>query len=222
MLKLIGMGIGTEKGLTLEAIEEAKSCDYCYIELYTNPWNGSLEGLEKIVGKVFKLDRKGVEEGDLVEKAKKNSVALLVPGDPLAATTHIELLLEAKKAGIDTKVVHASSIFSAIGETGLQLYKFGRTVTIPSDRIPESVRDVINKNKEMGLHTLLLLDPGLSVEKALEMLDFQEKVVVAHFGERNRFIYANPKDIKNFPEPAVIVVVGDLHFKEKEYLEMLK
>ncbi len=218
MLILIGLGL-TEKGISLEGLEEARKADKCYLEVYTSLWKGDLE---KLVGEVEVVDRKDVEEGDLVEQAKEKNIALLIPGDPLAATTHIELLIEAKKKGVEVCVIHASSIFSAIGETGLQLYKFGRTTTIPSDGVPKSVRDVIKMNKKLGLHTLLILDPGLPVEKALAMLNIREKVVVAHFGEKTRIVYRRPETIKNFPEPAVIVVVGDLHFKEKEYLEMLE
>ncbi len=217
MLALIGLGL-KEKDMSLEGLEIAKAADLRYLEDYTSRWKGDLEGL---VGSFKTIDRKGVEQGNLVEQAKSKDVALLIPGDPLAATTHIELLIEARKQGVETKVVHAPSIFSVMGETGLQMYKFGRTVTVPSDSVPPSVKEAVKKNREAGLHTLLLLDPGLSAEKALGMLGLKEKVVVAHFGKDTAIVYTSPEKVKKFAQPAVIVVPGELHFKEKEYLEML-
>ena len=50
----------------------------------------------------------------------------------MIATTHSEMLIEAKKSGIKTTVIHSSSILSAApGIAGLQAYKFGKVTTIP-------------------------------------------------------------------------------------------
>src|SRR5437667_6097847 len=62
--------------------------------------------------------------------------------------------------GIASRVVHAPSIVSAVcGATGLQSYKFGKSITIPRDQpLPRSVLDTISDNSDRGLHTLILLD----------------------------------------------------------------
>src|SRR2546428_7793025 len=62
--------------------------------------------------------------------------------------------------GIASRVVHAPSIVSAVcGATGLQSYKFGKSITIPRDQpLPRSLLDTISDNRHRGLHTLLLLD----------------------------------------------------------------
>jgi diphthine synthase len=80
----------------------------------------------------------------------------------MVATTHVDLRLRAHKAGIKTRIIHASSIASAAaGVTGLQSYKFGRTVTVPSSwlgEFPESIYNGIRNNLSLGLHTLVLLE----------------------------------------------------------------
>ena len=138
---------------------------------------------------------------------------------------------------IPVRVLHNSSIFSAIGETGLQLYKFGRTVTVPFTGKLESVKEAIKNNKKAGLHTLLLLDLDadvnlyMKVDAALKMLT-KEKILrgsdhvvaAARLGMEKPIIrYGSVKDLQNedIDTPAVIVVPGKLHFQEKEFLETL-
>lgn len=70
-------------------------------------------------------------------------------------------MLRAKLKGIPFKVIHNSSILTAIGVCGLQLYNFGPTVSIvffePNWR-PDSFYNKIKENRSRGLHTLCLLD----------------------------------------------------------------
>eukprot|EP00271_Cylindrocystis_brebissonii_P002408 TRINITY_DN13020_c0_g1_i2.p1 TRINITY_DN13020_c0_g1~~TRINITY_DN13020_c0_g1_i2.p1 ORF type:complete len:181 (-),score=22.41 TRINITY_DN13020_c0_g1_i2:53-595(-) len=50
---------------------------------------------------------------------------------------------------------------NAIGACGLQLYRFGETISIPfftDTWRPDSFYDKIKRNRSMGLHTLCLLD----------------------------------------------------------------
>jgi len=93
-----------------------------------------LSRLEGLVGKrVVRLRRSDLEGGEeaILRRAERGTVAILVPGDPFVATTHVAVRLEAIKRGIRTKVIHAPSIVSAVcGATGLQSYKFGRSVTV--------------------------------------------------------------------------------------------
>ena len=109
------------------------------------------------------LTREEVEEENLpIKDAQKRDVAFLSAGDPLIATTHSEMLIEAKKLGIETSVIHSSSILSAApGLAGLQAYKFGKVTTIPfteENFFPHSPYMAIKANMESELHTLVLLD----------------------------------------------------------------
>lgn len=82
-------------------------------------------------------------------------------GDPFCATTHSDLYLRAVNLGIKVEVIHNASIMSAIGCTGLQVYQFGETVSVPyftEKWRPDSFYDKISKNRANGLHTLVLLD----------------------------------------------------------------
>ncbi|MFQ6009509.1 MAG: diphthine synthase [Candidatus Aenigmatarchaeota archaeon] len=232
MLYLIGLGLGDEKSLSLEAIEAAKKCK-CYCELYTNKWFGNIAGLERLVETgVKELKRKDLEEGteEIVREARQKDIAIFVPGDPLAATTHVELVLEAKKQGTEVKIIHNSSIFSAVAESGLQLYKFGRTATVPFSGQMEAVKEALEANRAAGLHTLLLLDLDvegkkyMTVPEALKMLGnlVQGKVIAAsRLGYQPKIAYGAKEDMRDIGTPAVLVVPGKLHFKEEEFLKSL-
>ena len=185
----VGLGLNNEKGISLRGLEEIKNAKNVFIELYTNLMpNFSLDNLKIISGKQpYKLSRHELEEeeGEIVlNAAEKGKTVFLVPGDPLIATTHISLRLEAKKRKIKTRIVHGTSIISAIiGVSGLHNYKFGKTVTIPlPGNFSETPYNVIIQNKKNGLHTLCLLDINakhkqfLSINEALRvLLDIEQK-----------------------------------------------
>ena len=81
------------------------------------------------------LERRNLEdEGGkaILQAAKIGKTVFLVPGDPFIATTHVTLRIDAEKQGIHTRIVHGTSIMSAIVSlSGLHNYKFGKTVTVP-------------------------------------------------------------------------------------------
>ena len=166
-LTLIGLGLYDELDISLKGVEAAKKADTVYIELYTSLMKGlSLDRLQKILGRTINVvNRRVLEEENgeiLLREAERGSVVLLVPGDPLIATTHVDLRIRAERRGIKTKVIHAASIISAaIGLSGLQNYKFGRSVTIPFPELGfvyETPYMVIYENKKRNLHTLCFLD----------------------------------------------------------------
>jgi len=253
MLVLIGLGLYDEKDLTLKGLEQAKKSDKIFIELYTSRWYGNLENLEKLIGKKIEvLSRKDLEEESkkILGQAKGQNVSILVQGDPLVATTHTALIQDARKLGIKTKVIHNASIVSAIGETGLHLYKFGPTVTIPfpektKGNPPESVYETIKMNKARGLHTLCLLDVIAEEKKYMNanegieiLLDLEDKrkegvlsedtemIVFARAGSENPLIVYGKVECltkKDFGEPPMILIIpGILHFTEKAFLEKFK
>ncbi len=238
MLILASLGVG-EREIPMKTIELARESDVLLLEAYTTELLVSKEELERLIGReIREVKRQELEEESekIIELAKEKRVCILVGGDALTATTHVSLLLEAKKRGIETKVVHGSSIYTAICETGLQIYKFGRTVTLPKDRIVKSVYDNIKENKERGLHTLVLLDIGLSVTDALKLLEAMEEefkenvikkgdkiVVCSRLGsDESKIAYGRIEDLKqmHFSTPAVLIIPGKLHFIEEEMLSL--
>lgn len=244
MLSLIGLGLHDEKDTTLRGLEEAKECDALYLERYTSQWKG-LEGLQDLVDvRIEEVQRSKLEENldDILQEAEDERVGILIPGDPLVATTHREILIQAKKREIKTKVIHSSSIYSAVAETGLQIYKFGKTTTVPFEEEgyrPESPYETIKENRERGLHTLVLLDIKdggalevcdalsylLQLEKEKEegIINPNDRVVALSIKGEERYISYDTVDAmlqRNFETPSVLVFPGDLHVKEEEALEI--
>lgn len=242
MLSLIGLGLWDEKDITLRGLDKAKDADKVYVEFYTSRWHGDVKKLEKIIGKKIRIvNRKDLEEesNKIIKETKSKKIVVFVLGDPLVATTHTALLNDAKKVGVKTEVVHNASIYSAVGETGLHLYKFGRTVTIPfseKTKSTDTLADAIEKNMKMGLHTLLLLDvisekkkymrPEEGMKILLKMKNFTEETEVVVFTRAGSYkpliAYGKVKDLikKDFGEPPFVMIIpGELHFTEREYLE---
>ena len=163
-LVLIGIGPGGIAGMTRAAIEAAKNSDHRRYEAYTALWSDDhLAELESEIGHIQKVMRPEVEDPvELLELASNSKVAILVVGDPLQATTHVDLQLRAEEAGIDCSVIHGISITGLVtGAIGLSNYRFGRqtTLTYPyGSWIATSPLEVIAMNRIQGLHTLALLD----------------------------------------------------------------
>lgn len=163
-LVLIGIGPGGIAGMTRAAIEAAKNSDHRRYEAYTALWSDDhLAELESEIGHIQKVMRPEVEDPvELLELASNSKVAILVVGDPLQATTHVDLQLRAEEAGIDCSVIHGISITGLVtGAIGLSNYRFGRqtTLTYPyGGWIATSPLEVIAMNRIQGLHTLALLD----------------------------------------------------------------
>jgi diphthine synthase len=165
MLYFVGLGLFDEKDISLKGLEVLKKVDTIYAEFFTSKLFGSsIESIKKLIGKdIIVLNRKEVEEENyFFNEAKNKKIALITGGDPLIATTHTDFLVEAKKKGIETEVIHGSSIISAaLGISGLQAYKFGKTTTIPfiaPNFFPHSPYLTIKDNLKNNAHTLVLLD----------------------------------------------------------------
>ena len=181
-LVLVGIGPGAVEAMTTEAIEIAKAADFRRYEAYTALWpEDELANLVAIIGPIEKVMRPEVENPEeILGLAKDNLVALLVVGDPLQATTHVDLQMQAAEQGIDCKIVHGISITNLVtGAIGLSNYKFGRqtTITYPYNGwIATSPLEVIAVNRAQGLHTLALLDldptgAGTGKQKPMEPRD---------------------------------------------------
>lgn len=251
-LIFIGLGLHDEFGLSLRGQAEAKSCDYLFAEFYTSVMPGlDLENLQEILGKQVRVlsRREAEEEAEqlILSRAKAGKVGFLAPGDPMVATTHVDLRLRAHRAQIKTRIVHAASVASAVaGATGLQSYKFGRTVTNPASwqsEFPESVYTAIKSNMASGLHSLVLLEVDIeqkrriTIPEALSQLLALSKrrsekaitsetlvVGVARLEAPNMAIKAGTLSElvqMDFGElPYALIFPGQLHFVEAEALHL--
>lgn len=164
VLYLIGLGLYDEQDITLRGLNAIKQCQRVYLEAYTSILLCDKAKLEQLYGKeVVVADREMVEnEADtILEGAEQCDVAFLVVGDPFGATTHTDVQLRARERGIPVKVIHNASVMNAVGACGLQLYRYGEAVSIvffTDTWRPDSFYDKIAANRELGLHTLCLLD----------------------------------------------------------------
>ncbi len=247
-LVFVGLGLNDEKGISVNGLEEAKTAGNIFLELYTSLLpDFSLERLQTLVGrKIQLLSRRSLEEENgkvILEAAERGKAVFLVPGDPFIATTHVTLRIEAVKRNIVTRIVHGTSIMSAIVSLcGLHNYKFGKTVTVPfQENFSETPYNVIAQNRQLGLHTLCLLDLKaeeerfLTVKQALLMLkSIEEKkklkiasndaiaVGVARAGSKTPSLKADfVNDLMRFDfgePPMTLIFPGQLHFMEAEAL----
>ena len=116
MLSIIGLGLDIGD-ISLKGLDAIKEADSVLIEIYTLPLpSGYIEMLEKETGKkITKIDRKALEEevGETVAPSAVSDIALLVPGDPLVATTHHIIIAAARNAGAEIRIIHSASIFTA-------------------------------------------------------------------------------------------------------------
>lgn len=182
------LGIGWSKDDVSQGALKIIKGSRLFIDRYTSFLSDELvEWLGKQAGKkpVF-LQRSEMEEGarGLVALGKNSNIAIVVGGDPLMATTHKILLIEAKKQKVALEVVHAPSILSvAMGESGLDFYRFGRIFTIPgwSEHYrPVSFYETLSTNLRNNMHTLALLDYDqksmrtIPLESALSILESAE------------------------------------------------
>ena len=249
-LVFVGLGLHDENDLSLRGLKTIKKADAIFAELYTSLMPSfSISKLEKLSKKKISIvSRHDLEEEagqKILEASKKGKTVLLVPGDPLIATTHVDLRIRAEKQGIRTRIIHGASIISAvIGLSGLQNYKYGRSVTIPFTNEISTVETpyrVVMENKRLGLHTLCFLDIKaeekryMTIRQGLETLLAMEKtkrkrvvtpdtlaVGVARAGSNNPTVKADyVAELINYdfgPPPHSLVFPSKLHFVEAEAL----
>ena len=241
-LVFVGLGLNDEKGISLNGLEEAKTADSVFIELYTSLMPElSLKNLETLTGKhIHILNRQNLEEENgklLTDAAKKGKTVFFIPGDPFIATTHTTLRIEAAKQNIPTRIIHGASIISAIVSlSGLHSY----TVPFP-ENYSDTPYNVITQNKQRGLHTICLLDIQqtenryLTINQALTLLTQTEQkkqlqtatedtiaLGIARAGNKTPTLKADTiHNLQQFdfgPPPQTLIIPGQLHFTETEAL----
>jgi diphthine synthase len=252
MLIFVGLGLYDEKDVSVKGLEAIRDADLVYAEFYTSRLMGaSLEKLEKFYGReILLLGREEVEvDPSWLSQARDQKVVLLVGGDPMISTTHLDLRLRALHMGIETDVIHSSSIVSAVsGLTGLQNYRFGRSTSVPfpytarGKRIlAQTPRQVVMENLERDLHTLLFLDIQnerfMTINEGAQLLLEMESeagedklsrslgVGVARAGSQDAEVKADwlPNLVKHeFGGPLhTLIIPAKLHFMEAEALVSL-
>jgi len=235
MLYIIGLGLNAD-GISKFGLQVVKKCKRVYLEDYTVDFPYSQGELREVLGKkIVPADREFVESLEIVDEARKVDIALLVYGSPLTATTHISLIEEAKNCGVKYKIIYNASIFDAVAETGLQLYKFGKVTSMPKwgkSFSPDSFMKIVQDNQSMKAHSLILIDIGLEFQDALSQLkiaaeknkiDLKKIILCQRLGTKNqRISYKTIEELEKYEDvkkPYCIVIPSKLHFVEKEFLE---
>lgn len=244
MLIFAGLGLYDLDDISIKGFNAIKEADLVFLEAYTSILSGTTPGemRERYGKEIIVLKRQDVEQEPepILDAAEKGNVVFLTGGDPMVSTTHADLRIRAKERGIQTRIIHGSSIVSAVcGLTGLQNYRFGKSCSIPypsHNWFPKTPLDTILSNLKQNLHTLVYLDIQenrfMSVREGIEILErlmdgssesiplyvgvaragSDMPVVVAGTGERL-------KSIDFGPPLHIIVVPARLHEIEEEYLK---
>jgi diphthine methyl ester synthase len=235
MLILIGLGLAPPGSLSLEAWEALQSADKVYLEQYTNLGLSVEELAEFLKRPVLPADRQLVEGDLILQEASVNTVALCVIGDIFTATTHSVIYLECLKRDIMVRLFPNAGIMNAVGVVGLELYKYGQTVSIPypmNSYDPTSYFDRIMSNRAAGLHTLCLLDIKadenrfMTIPEALALLkgkiDFPLAIGVCRIGTDNHVFAGNIADLNQHEwpgQPHSLIIPGQLNVIEEEFIE---
>jgi len=231
MLYLIGIGL-VKGDISMSAKEAIEKCDEIFVESYTSIYDSDINTL---FGKNVKLlSREETESLKFLTGAKEKNIVLLVVGDPLSATTHFEIISECRKLNIEYKIIHSVSILTAVAETGLSLYRFGKVTSIPKPQEnfkPTSFVEILKQNQSIDAHTLFILEPELNLPEAVDiLLDVASDVLTqktfaigcARLGHSNSKIsYGTLSNIKKMSfgnTPHCLIVPAKLNFKEEEFI----
>lgn len=246
MFYLISAGFNARQ-ITLEAFDAMKKCDELYFDSYTSIYGDALPKLEKIAGKkIVPLGRIEIE-GLFFEKlrsAKEKNIGLIVVGNALFATTHVQLLIDCKELGVPFRFIPGISITSYLGLTGLSSYRFGETVSIvepEQNYSPKSFYEKIARNYKNKLHTLCLLDikdgRPMTVSSAIKRLLEIEKrrkrklikdatlIVICRAGSDDQAILAGSASElaeKELGTPASLIVCAELSENERRAIKALQ
>ena len=243
MLSFVGLGLYDERSITIEGRDRLRAADAVFAERYTSRLVGAefadVEAFHDIEIRV--CDRTTVEQEPvpILDAAASGDAVFLTAGDPMIATTHVDLRLRAQERGINTDVVHGVTAQTAASSlTGLQNYRFGPSTTLPfpdvhgADGLPGSVTETIDDNRERDCHTLVFLDIKAADERymradtAADLLCNRYGdllgVVVARAGSPDPLVVADRVAAlaeRSFGDPLhLLVIPGSLHHIEADAL----
>lgn len=248
MLYIIGLGLRGLSSLTMEGAAAIEASSRIFFETYTSvsPSGTILDLEEKFGKKVEPLSREELEEENtLIGLASSEKVAIIVTGDPLSATTHNQIRMDAAEKGVEVIVVENASILSVVpGRLGLFPYRMGPPVSLPfpeGNFLPKSVLEKIHANQSLDLHTLLLLDlrdgrtmyPYEALETLLKMEDKYSLGVisgdsmifavsrVAQDGEKLiHDTVQNILELRLQESPSALVIPAKLNHNEVEFVKV--
>ncbi|MCM2466285.1 diphthine synthase [Methanoculleus oceani] len=246
MLTFVGLGLYDLGDISVKGLNYVKNADAVFLEAYTSRLMGTdVPGMEAFFGAEIRvLAREDVEEDphEILDRAAEGRVAFLTGGDPMVSTTHADLRMRAAAAGIETSIIHASSISSAVcGLSGLQNYRFGKSCSVPFPAkgwFPTAPVETVTANLALSLHTLVYLDIQkdryMRVPEAIAILEeMAEKrgveppalyVGIARAGSEHPVVRAGTgaklKETEFGPPLHILVVPAELHPMERDYLEI--
>ena len=245
MLTFVGLGLFDLKDISVKGLDCIRNADTVCLETYTSRLSGcTREEMENMYGKAIKVLSRHELEVDpepLLEQAATGEVVMLVGGDPMVSTTHIDLRMRARMKGISTRIIHGSSISTAVcGLTGLQNYRFGKSCSLPFPHgtwFPLTPINVISENIRQDLHTLVYLDiqdnRSMTITEAVALLEEMAErtglcialyVGVARAGSDSPVIRAGDARTllsTDFGPPLhILAIPASLHIMEREYLEL--
>ena len=245
MLTFVGLGLYDQKDISLKGLEVVRGADYIFLESYTSLLSGTtIETLVDFYGKeicVVKREEVEVDPERILARAKDSRVAFLTGGDPMVSTTHIDLRMRAHARGIETAIIHGSSISTAVcGLSGLQNYRFGKSCSLPFPQkgwAPTTAIEVITANIAQDLHTLVYLDISgeryMMIPQAIGQLEKMAAergvslplyIGIARAGSSCPRVAAGDArtvgSVDFGPPLHILIVPATLHIMEREYLEM--
>ncbi|NYT06197.1 MAG: diphthine synthase [Methanomicrobiales archaeon] len=245
MLTFVGLGLYDQEDISVKGLSCVKKAQSVFLEGYTSRLMGTkICEMEEAFGKPIRvLNREDVEQHPekILERARDEDVVLLTGGDPMVSTTHADLRIRAVREGIETRIIHAASITSAVcGLSGLQNYRFGKSCSIPFPAkgwFPLTPLETIRMNMGMNLHTLVYLDiqPDryMLVPEAIGFIGEMASrmgceppplyVGIARAGSSAPVVAAGTGEallkVDFGPPLHVLAVPAELHVMEREYLE---
>ena len=246
MLTFIGLGLFDELDVSIRGDYAIRNADTVFLEVYTSVLMGSsLAKLEEYYGKkIIPLVREDVEihSDKIIEAAKIGNAVFLTAGDSMVATTHSDIRIRCAEAGVETAIIHGASITTAVcGLSGLQNYRFGKSVSVPfpyGKWFPMTPIEVISENLANNLHTLVFLDIQkdkeryMKISEAVELLEEQCRrsgkeiplyIGIARAGSPQPIVHAGTaEDMKTFDFGGplhIMIVPAELHDMEREYLQ---
>jgi len=246
MLTFVGLGLYDIYDISLKGLRAVREADTVFLDTYTSRLMGSTIGeMERLFGRrVEPVSRECVEQNPdpILEAAASGRAVFLTAGDPMVATTHADLRIRAARRGIRTRIIHASSIVTAVcGLTGLQSYRFGKSCSIPFPEkswFPTTPFETVAANLRADLHTLVFLDiredrfmtvgEGIATLEEMAATSVGDPpscyVGIGRAGSEDPCVVAGGRDklmSADFGPPLhVLVVPASLHPVEEEYLKL--
>ncbi len=241
---MIGGGISGVHDIPIRGFYAISESDILLVDTYTSVYDFNRKKFVKlyksVVGEHFNVDIIECSRSDLEVNffdiiKDYNKVSLLVPGDPMIATTHSSIVIDAKRRGINVEIINASSVISAIpSRCGLISYNFGKVCTLPLRVESEYPADVVRNNLNNDMHSLVLLEVDVesgeyvtiwdAVDYFMNKLDeyqFNEVIAVIRIGFDDEVVVrGKPQDFRGLrgKPPQSLIIPASMKEIEREFL----